>query len=162
LNVVTSGPTPDNPSELLGSKRMGDLMELMQQYADVVVFDSPPVMAVADAAILASRLDGVLLVVDAGSTRRGAARQSKEALEAVGAHLLGVVLNRLSSSHGGYYYYYSSEGRRRERRSPSDLLARFFGRDGRSAHTASAVPVLPQEIASAPDEAPAQLDHPRE
>jgi Mrp family chromosome partitioning ATPase len=141
---------------------MGDLVESLLQYADVAVFDSPPVMAVADAAILASRLDGVLLVVDAGTTRRGAARQSKESLEAVDAHLLGVVLNRLSSSHGGYYYYYSGDDRRRKRRSQSNLLARFFGRDGRSAHAASASLIAPEETASARDEVPAQLDYPRE
>jgi non-specific protein-tyrosine kinase len=162
LNVVTSGPAPDNPSELLGSRRMGDLVESLLEYADVAVFDSPPVMAVADAAILASRLDGVLLVVNAGTTRRGAARQSKESLEAVGAHLLGVVLNRLSSSQGGYYYYYSGEDRRRKRRSLSNILARFFGRDGRSAPAASASLIAPEETASARDEVPAQLDYPRE
>ncbi len=162
LNIVTSGPSPDNPSELLGSKRMGDLVESLQQDADVTVFDSPPVMAVADAAILASRLDGVLLVVNAGTTRRGAARQSKESLEAVGAHLLGVALNRLSSSQGGYYYYYSGDDRRRKRRFQSNLLARFFGRDGRSVHAPSESPDAPEEIASARDEVPAQLDYPRD
>lgn len=156
LSVVTSGPLPENPAELLGSKRMGDLMELLQQYADVVVFDSPPVMAVADAAILASRLDGVLLVVDAGATRRGPARHSKESLEAVGAHLLGVTLNRLSASRSGYYYYYSNDGRRRKRRSPRDLLARVFGRNGHSARTANTLPVSAKETANGRDETPEQ------
>ncbi len=126
---------------------------MLQQYADVVVFDSPPVMAVADAAILASRLDGVLLVVDAGSTRRGAALHCKETLDSVGAHLLGVAINRLSALRGGYYYYYSSEEEgRRKRRSPSDLLARAFGRDGRSASTVDVLPAIPQEAAVPQDE----------
>jgi Mrp family chromosome partitioning ATPase len=125
---------------------------LLQQYADVVVFDSPPVMAVADAAILASRLDGVLLVVDAGSTRRDAARHSKESLDSVGAHLLGVAINRLSASSGGYYYYSSEEEGRRKRRSPRDLLVRAFGRDRRSASTVDVLPAMPQEAAVPQDE----------
>ena len=151
LSVITSGPIPDHPSDLIGSERMSNLTELLQQYADVVVFDSPPVMAVADAAILASRLDGVLLVVDAGSTRRGAARHCKETLDSVGAHLLGVAINRLSALRGGYYYYSEEEGRRK-RRSPSDLLARAFGREGRSASTVDVLPVIPQEAAVPQDE----------
>ncbi len=163
LSVVTSGPLPENPSELLGSKRMGDLMELLQQSADVVIFDSPPVMAVADAAILASRLDGVLLVIDAGTTRRGAARRSKESLDAVGGHLLGVTLNRLSASRSGgyYYYYYSSDGRRRKRRSPRDLLARVFGRNGHSAGETSRSSVSVKEATSQRDkttEQPSRTD----
>ena len=160
--MVTSGPLPENPSELLGSKRMGDLMELLQQSADVVIFDGPPVMAVADAAILASRLDGVLLVIDAGTTRRGAARRSKESLDAVGAHLLGVTLNRLSASRSGGYYYYSSDGRRRKRRSPRDLLARVFGRNGHSVGETSRSLVSAKEATSQRDKTTEQPGRPDE
>ena len=161
LSVITSGPIPDHPSDLIGSERMSNLTELLQQYADVVVFDSPPVMAVADAAILASRLDGVLLVVDAGSTRRGAARHCKETLDSVGAHLLGVAINRLSALRGGYYYYSEEEGRRK-RRSPSDLLARAFGRVGRSASTVDVLPVIPQEAVVPQDEILVSFERPGE
>jgi capsular exopolysaccharide synthesis family protein len=135
LSIVPAGPEPDNPSELLGSKRMSDLIELLQQYGDILIFDSPPVMAVSDAAILASRLDGTLLVVDAGNTRRGALQRSKEALTSVGARLVGVVLNRFAERrHSRYYYYYSADGKRRQRRSVRSTLGRLFGRDGRSAN----------------------------
>lgn len=158
LSVITSGPTPEHPSDLIGSKRMDDLIEWLQQYADMVVFDSPPVMAVADAAILASRLDGVLLVVDAGHTRRGAARRSKESLDSVGAHLLGVAVNRLSALRGGYYYYYSEDGDHRKRRSPRDLLAPVFGRFGRSASTVDVLPVTSQKADLSQDEILAPSD----
>ena len=138
LSILLSGPMPPNPSDLLGSKRMGDLIETLQRQTDVVIFDSPPVMADADATILAARLDGVLLVVDSGGTRRGPAQRSKEALEAVGARLAGVVLNRLSRGEASHYYYYSSEdGRRRKRRSMNPL-AHLFGRNGHSAQETDA------------------------
>ncbi len=150
LSVVTSGPTPDSPSELLGSKRMGDLIELLEQRADILIFDTPPVLAVSDASILASRLDGTLLIVDAGRTRRGAAQRSKDALMGVGARLLGVALNRLSSAGTGYdyyYYYVSEDGQRRRRRSSSGWFVRLFGRNGHSAGERERAPALPEEPA---------------
>ncbi len=74
----------------------------------MVIFDSPPILPVADALILANQVDGVLLVVDAGTTRRETALRGKEQLEKVGGHPLGVVLNRISP-HVGYHYYYEGE-----------------------------------------------------
>jgi len=145
LSILPSGPLPPNPAELLGSQRMGDLIEALQKRADVVIFDCPPVMAVADAAILAARLDGTLLVVDSGKTRRPIAQRVKGTLESVGARLLGVVLNRLSTrSSGYYYYYYSGDGQRRQR-SGRNPLARLFGRDGGSAGRADVVSIEPEE-----------------
>jgi len=135
LSILPSGPLPDSPAELLGSRRMMDLIELLSEYADVVVFDSPPVMAVADATILAGRTDGTLLVVDSGSTRRGPVQRTKETLTAVGARLLGIAMNRFASVEGGYYqYYYSSGDGQRQHRSTSPV-ARLFKRNGHSAHT---------------------------
>jgi len=105
--------------------RFQDILEAVQGYlseADIVLFDSPPVLAVTDAAVLASRLDGVLLVNDSGRTRRSMAQRAVEGLRKVSANLLGVVLNRLSSASGGYsyyhYYYYSEsdDGRQKRRR----------------------------------------------
>jgi len=149
LSVLPSGPLPASPAELLGSKRMMDLTELLGEYADAVIFDSPPVMAVADATILAARMDGTLLVVDSGSTRRGPVQRTKEALTAVGARLLGVAMNRFSSREGGYYqYYYSSDEGPRRRRTASSV-ARLFKRNGHSAHApdvASDVPVARREV----------------
>jgi non-specific protein-tyrosine kinase len=119
LQVLTSGPLPPNPSELLGSQRMRDLVEQLKGKADVLLFDSPPVLAVTDAVVLANQVDGVLLIVDAGATRREAASRARETMAKVGASLLGVALNKLSARGAGgyyYYYYYSSEGEGKERR----------------------------------------------
>jgi len=118
LRVLTSGPLPPNPAELLGSRRMGRVIQQLKEEADVVLFDSPAVLAVADAALLAKQMDGVLLVVEAGATRREAALRAKEDLTRVGANLIGAVLNKLSpKGAGGYYYhYYSEEGEKRRRR----------------------------------------------
>ncbi len=112
LGVLTSGPLPEAPNELLGTKRMSELIEHLQQRADVVIFDSPPVMVVGDAAILVPHMDGTLLVIDSGRTRPATARRSKEALELAKAHLAGVVLNQLSARIGGYYDYYAEDGQR--------------------------------------------------
>jgi len=107
LSVLTSGPLPPNPSELLGSHRMGDLIDALKSVADIIIFDSPPALAVTDSAVLARQLDGVLLVVDSGETREPLARRAAEELGKVGAHILGVALNRLSPTNtDGYYYYY--------------------------------------------------------
>jgi len=106
LSVLTSGPTPPNPSELLGSHRMAALIDRLSEAADIVIFDSPPVLAVTDAAVLGRQVDGVLLVVDAGKTRDQALNQATSELEKTGAHLLGVALNRLDNRSRGYYYYY--------------------------------------------------------
>ncbi|MCS6843751.1 MAG: polysaccharide biosynthesis tyrosine autokinase [Caldilineales bacterium] len=106
LSVLTSGPLPPNPAELIGSERFAALLEDLKQQADVVLLDSPPALAVTDAAILARQVDGVLMVVEAGGTRRPLAVNAKDALEKVGAKVLGVVLNRLQPRGDGYYYYY--------------------------------------------------------
>lgn len=106
LQVLTSGPLPPNPAELIGSERFKALLEDLKQHADVVLLDSPPVLAVTDAAILARQVDGVLMIVEAGGTRRPLATSAKDALEKVGAKVLGVALNRLRPRGDGYYYYY--------------------------------------------------------
>lgn len=106
LSVLTSGPIPPNPSELLGSHRMKALVETLSQAADLVIFDSPPVLAVTDAVVLGRQVDGVLLVADAGKTREQALITAAGELQKVGANTLGVALNRLDTRRGGYYYYY--------------------------------------------------------
>lgn len=106
LRIVTTGPLPPNPAELLGSQRMRTVLERLQVGDDLVVFDSPPVQAVADAAILSSYLDATLFVIDARHSHRGAVRQARQSLAKAGAAVLGVVLNRTqgtNSSYGGYY-----------------------------------------------------------
>jgi capsular exopolysaccharide synthesis family protein len=106
LYVMTSGPLPPNPSELLGSARMSQLIGELAKAADMVIFDSPPVLLATDAALLANRLDGTLLITDAGRTRRGAVVRAVDQLQRAGTNLLGGVVNRLQKKPGGYYYYY--------------------------------------------------------
>lgn len=111
LQVLTSGPLPPNPAELLGSQRMAALIDILKEQADLVLFDSPPVTALSDTAILATQTDGVLLVVDAGTTRRELARRALEALNRVHAHVVGVLLNRMPlQGDSAYYYYYYHYG----------------------------------------------------
>ncbi|MBI4214154.1 MAG: CpsD/CapB family tyrosine-protein kinase [Chloroflexi bacterium] len=105
LRLLTSGPLPPNPAELLSLDRVDRILELLAQEADLVLLDSPPAAAVADASILASRVDGVVLVIDATRTRREQAQRAKEQLERVKARLLGVVVNRAQLDSSGYRYY---------------------------------------------------------
>jgi non-specific protein-tyrosine kinase len=104
LSLLASGPLPPRPADLLGSRRMEALIARLQHHADMVLFDTPPVTAVTDAAVLARQLDGVLLVLKAGQTRRDRAREARRLLEKVKANIIGVVLNsaRLETS---YEYY---------------------------------------------------------
>jgi capsular exopolysaccharide synthesis family protein len=94
LVVLTAGPTPASPADLLGSTRMPELLARFLDRADVVILDSAPVRAAADTSVLAQAVDGVLVVVATGETRRGAARATREAFDRVGARVLGVALNR--------------------------------------------------------------------
>jgi non-specific protein-tyrosine kinase len=138
LRVITSGTIPPNPAEMLGSKRMRHLIESLRQEADIVIFDSPPVLAVTDSIVLSTCVDGVLLVVKSGRTRHVQAQRSKEALAKVGAQLLGAVLNRGSVRSEGYYSYYEDDGDSRQpgrawfpRSLPGlDALRGRFGRQG--------------------------------
>jgi len=106
LSILPVGEKPPNPVELLGSQRMRELREELRKSFDAIVVDSPPALIGADAAVLAQMVDGVLLVVNAGETRRDMARQAVESLRQVGANVIGVVLNRVPTRRGGYYYYY--------------------------------------------------------
>ncbi len=127
LRVLPSGELPPNPAELMGSQHMQRLLHELAQQVDVVLIDSPPVLPVADATALAKAVDGVLLVLEAGHTRRKAARQAVESLRQVGANLVGVVLNGVPTDRGSYYYSYhetygNGRGKRKHRR------RRLFGK----------------------------------
>lgn len=106
LHILTSGPIPPNPSELLGSQRMAYLIEMLAEVADIIIFDSPPVLAVTDAAVLGRQMDGVLLVVDTGTTHEQVLGNAVAELQKTGVNILGVALNRLDTRRNGYYYYY--------------------------------------------------------
>lgn len=111
LSLLTSGPIPPNPAELLGSGRMQTILNELEAQFDTVIIDTPPTLAVTDAVVLAPRVSGVILVVRSGKVARQQIQRAKEALLAVKANLLGVTLDAVSGngSDGGYYYYYSSE-----------------------------------------------------
>jgi non-specific protein-tyrosine kinase len=110
LRLLTSGPLPPNSAELLGSHRMAELLAALQTQADIVVVDSPPATVLSDAAILSTQVDGVLLVLVSGQTRRELAQRAVDALKHVNARLVGVVLNRMPVRGSSYYYYYNHEG----------------------------------------------------
>ncbi|WDW10077.1 CpsD/CapB family tyrosine-protein kinase [Priestia aryabhattai] len=108
LSVLTSGPIPPNPSELLASAQMAELLKEMKKQFDIIIFDTPPILAVADAQILANQVDGTILVVSSGKTEKDAALKSKELLSNAQGKLLGVVLNNRKVEEGNYYYYYGT------------------------------------------------------
>lgn len=105
LHVLPSGPLPPNPSELLGSQRMERVIDTLRGAADVIVFDSPPTVSVTDAAVLGAKMDGVLLVVSEGRTKRDHVVRAKQLLERVNAKVLGVVLNNVKLDGSLYRYY---------------------------------------------------------
>lgn len=106
LDVITTGPIPPNPSELLGSMAMARFINEVSAIYDTVIFDTPPVIAVTDAQILATQVDGVFLVVNSGKTNRDMALKAKTLLSNVKANILGCVLNNREIEGENYYYYY--------------------------------------------------------
>lgn len=109
LDVLCCGTTPPNPAELLGSNRMHDFIKRMSERYDLLLFDSPPLLAVTDAAVLSTSVDGAILVVSGGSTRAAAIHRASEFLDAVGGKMLGVLLNNfdIKKAYGGYYGDYA-------------------------------------------------------
>jgi capsular exopolysaccharide synthesis family protein len=106
LEAISSGSLPPNPAELVSSEKMVAILDKINDKTDFLVIDTPPIMAATDAAALASRVDGVLLVVKPGSTKFGACQQTVEQLRRSGANVLGVVLNDVALRGGRYNYYY--------------------------------------------------------
>ena len=109
LDVISSGPIPPNPSELLGSKRMEALIQEASSSYDLIIFDTPPVLAVTDAQILGNVVDGTILVIRSGQTEYELAIKAKEALEPAKAKLLGTVLNDREKTSTTNYYYYGAD-----------------------------------------------------
>lgn len=92
LKVLTSGPLPPIPSQLLAAQKMADVLQRLAEMAEIVIFDAPPVVTVNDASLLASQVDGVLLIVKAGCTKRDHVKAAKDRLAKVNARLIGAVL----------------------------------------------------------------------
>ncbi len=110
LSVITSGPVPPNPAEILASKKMTDFLHSVISRYDYVLIDAPPVVAVTDAQILSRHVDGVLLVIHSGKANREMVIKAKNLLENVQARILGTVLNNRKLDRKRYdYYYYGQE-----------------------------------------------------
>lgn len=109
LSIITSGPTPPNPAELLNSRRMNILMEELYQTFDLIIFDLPPVMTVADGLIMASKTDGTVLVIREGVTRKDSVLEAKNRLLQAKARILGVIYNGAEQVNESSYYYYSDK-----------------------------------------------------
>jgi len=109
LSILTAGGLPPNPSELLGSSAMSRLVEQLESEWDMVLFDSPPIVAVTDASMISNELDSIALVVKAGQTERTAVDRALDVVRNVKAPLIGTILNGASheSLGGKYAYYYS-------------------------------------------------------
>ena len=105
LKVVPVGPIPPNPAELLGSVRFAELLNEARQLFDYVLIDSPPTESVSDPTIIAAQADAVVLVLDSQVTRKVSLRRAVHGLEAVGANILGTVMNNAEDTRVGSYYY---------------------------------------------------------
>lgn len=105
LHVLTAGPIPPNPAELLGSEQMRRLMATLQSKFNHVVVDSPPVSSFTDGVLISSMVDGVLLVVHGGKSSRHVVKRSRQLLHDIGAKIFGVVLNNVQIQSHDYYYY---------------------------------------------------------
>ncbi|OPX41384.1 MAG: hypothetical protein B1H13_02390 [Desulfobacteraceae bacterium 4484_190.3] len=137
LNIITSGTIPPNPAELINSKTIGEFIKDVRSQYDMVLMDSPPVLAATDAAILGSRVDGVVLVYQVGKISRGALRRSKAQLDNVRAKITGVVLNGLKAEVSpdftdyDYYKYYYAYGEKEKKR--KSFWGRIFSIPGLAA-----------------------------
>ena len=107
VKLITCGHIPSNPAELLSSNSMDTLIELLKKDYDIIIFDAPPVLSVADAQILSNKCDGTILVINSGSTEKSSAVRAKEVLQKAKANIIGTILNnfQLDKSHPYYGYY---------------------------------------------------------
>ena len=119
LYALTAGVIPPNPSELLGSERMQNVLQRAKEEYDYVLIDTPPVLPVTDALIVSRFVDGMILVIASAEVKVEMAREVKSQLVNAGANILGVVLNKVRSEHHGYgyeyYYYYGNDGEKHKK-----------------------------------------------
>ncbi len=120
LDIITCGTVPPNPSEIVGSNKMRILLEKLSSKYDRIIIDAPPVMAVTDAQLLSTMVDGVIMVVASEITNKEAAKRAKELLERVKANILGVVLTRVKKKNNKYgfdgYYQYDNIDKKKKKR----------------------------------------------
>lgn len=111
LFILTSGPIPPNPSELLSSQRFKELIDSLKEYFDLIIIDTPPVLAVTDAVILSTVVDGTIIVTNVETNNKHHLLKAKEVLVKSDANILGVVLNNVEKSAKDDYYYYEYYGK---------------------------------------------------
>ncbi|TVT28936.1 CpsD/CapB family tyrosine-protein kinase [Salinicoccus cyprini] len=109
LDLITSGPIPPNPSELLSSKKMAQFMNSLNESYEMVIMDSPPILSVTDPQLLCKQADGVVLVTDVENNNRDQLVEAKDLLDKAGANIIGVVLNHRELKHGAEEQYYYTE-----------------------------------------------------
>ena len=118
LSIITSGPIPPNPSELLSSNRLHEMLRELGEKYDIIIFDAPPLLSVADSLILSKMLDGTLVIARAGKTSYDDVRKSLKSLTDLNARVLGVVINALDAKRNDYYYryhtYYNEPGEKKD------------------------------------------------
>lgn len=109
LYLITSGPIPPNPADLLSSKRMTELIKEMEDMFDLVIIDMPPILPVTDAQVMGSKVDGAVFVIPQGRVTKEEALKAKELLELADVNVIGAVMNQVEKSNGSYYYYAEEE-----------------------------------------------------
>ena len=108
LWLLPSGPIPPNPAEILGSNAMKEFVEVVKENFDLVIFDTPPILAFTDAQILGHLCDGALLIIKSNGTEKNELQRAKELLDKANVNILGVILNGVEKKEFSYYYYYGS------------------------------------------------------
>ena len=120
LSILTSGPIPPNPSEMLGSNQLTLFINKLKEMYDLIILDSAPLQAVTDAQLLSVKADGTIIVVEAEKTKKDDIVSAKELLQKVDANILGLVLNKSKNREKKYYYYYGERGERKKKRKVID------------------------------------------
>ncbi len=134
LDVIPSGPVPPNPAEIIGSKKMTELLDELKTRYDKILIDSPPITAVTDSLLLARMSDGVVLIIKTGLTARQMVKNALEQIESVKAKVLGAVLNAIKADKDSYYYYqyyyyyYGEDGARKKKRHNKKKRSGVYGR----------------------------------
>ncbi len=116
IYILPSGKIPPNPSEMLSSAAMNKLLDVLKEEYDILILDSPPIETFTDAQILAAKVDGAILVVQAGESKIESVKEAKNLLDRVGANIIGVVMNKVSNSKKRYYYYYENDEKKKSKK----------------------------------------------
>ena len=134
LQVISSGPLPPDATVMLRSAKLKSVVEELLGTVDLVIIDSPPLLSVTDPMLMMSLVDGVLMVVDAHGTGRDTVQRGAETLQMSPPGVVGVVMNKVTAKRSGYnYYYHSGYGEEQQANGSKGVLAKLWGRNGRSS-----------------------------